>query len=141
MHGSARPDVDGLDSCPLRGHAADRHLRRHAADRGLYLGYRGQLRLTGVPHGTITPRSGARIPVTQQPLSAPATLRDPGQTTDMALFALAPVALDSVGLRIKLGPIMVERELFRKRVRSWRRGCPCCKGRGLSRETVQPSAV
>jgi hypothetical protein len=55
-------------------------------------------------------RSGARIPVTQQPFSAPVTFRDPGQTTDVVLLALAPVALDSVGLRITLAPIAVEIE-------------------------------
>ena len=70
----------------------------------------GRLRLTGVLHGTITQRSGARIPVTQQPFSAPATLRDPGQTTDVVLLALAPVVLDSVGFRIKLAPVEVENE-------------------------------
>ena len=61
-------------------------------------------------YGTVTQRSGARIPVTQQPFIAPATLRDPGQTTDVVLLALAPVALDSMGLRIKLAPIAVEIE-------------------------------
>jgi hypothetical protein len=39
-----------------------------------------------------------------------ATLRDSGQTTDVVLLARAPVALDSVGLRIKLAPIAVEIE-------------------------------
>ena len=48
--------------------------------------------------------------MTQQPFSTPATLRDPGQTTDVVLLALAPVVLNSVGVRIKLAPIAVEIE-------------------------------
>jgi hypothetical protein len=111
LHGAARPDVDGLDPLPVEGAvlptgAFAGTLRIVACT----LDAAGQLRLTGVLHGTVTQRSGARIPVTQQPFSAPATLRDPGQTTDVILLALAPVVLDSVGVRIKLAPIAVEIE-------------------------------
>jgi hypothetical protein len=111
LHGAAPPDVDGLDPLPVEGAvlptgAFAGTLRIVACT----LDAAGQLRLTGVLHGSVTRRSGARIPVTQQPFSAPATLRDPGQTTDVVLLALAPVALDSMGLRIKLAPIAVEIE-------------------------------
>ena len=109
LHGVARLDVDGLDPLPVEGGPADRRLRRHAADCGT-LDAVGRLRLTGVLDGTVTQRSRARIRATQQPFSALATLRDPGQTTDVVLLALAPVALDSTGLRIKLAPIAVEIE-------------------------------
>jgi hypothetical protein len=111
LHGGARPDVDGLDPLPVEGTvlptgAFTGTLRIVACT----LDAAGQLRLTGALHGTVTQRSGARIPVTQQPFSAPVTLRDPGQTTDVILLALAPVVLDSTGLRIKLAPIAVEIE-------------------------------
>src|SRR5262245_19686396 len=105
LQGVARPDVDGLGLLPVEGTvlptgAFAGTLRIVACT----LDAAGQLRLTGVLHGTVTPRSGVRIPVTQQPFSVPATLRDPGRTTDVVLFSLAPVALDSVGLRITLAP-------------------------------------
>jgi hypothetical protein len=111
LQGVARPDVDGLGPLPVEGAvlptgAFAGTLRIVACT----LDAAGQLPLTGVLHGTVTPRSGARIPVTQQPFSVPATLRDPGRTTDVVLPALAPVALDSVGLRITLAPIAVEIE-------------------------------
>jgi len=111
LHGAARPDVDGLDPLPVEGavlptSAFAGTLRIVACT----LDAAGQLRLTGVLHGSVTQRSGARIPVTQQPFSAPATLRDPGQTTDVILLALAPVVLNSVGVRIKLAPIAVDIE-------------------------------
>jgi hypothetical protein len=113
LRGAARPDVDGLDPLPVEGavlptgaFAGTLRIVTCTLDAA------GQLRLTGVLHGTITQRSGARIAVTQQLFSTLATLRDPGQTTDVVLLALAPVALDSVGLRIKLAPIEVDIETF-----------------------------
>jgi hypothetical protein len=111
LHGAARPDVDGLDPLPVEGAvmptgAFAGTLRIVACT----LDAAGQLRLTGVLHGTVTQRSGTKIPVTQQPFSVPATLRDPGQTTDVILLALAPVVFISMGLRIKLAPIAVEIE-------------------------------
>jgi len=111
LHGAAWPDIDGLDPLPVEGGvlptgAFAGTLRIVACT----IDAAGQLRLTGMLHGIVTQRSGARIPVTQQPFSVPATLRDPGQTTDVVLLALAPVTLDSVGLRIKLAPVAVEIE-------------------------------
>jgi hypothetical protein len=111
LHGAARLDVDGLDLLPVAGavlpSGAFAGTRRIVAGT---LDAAGQLRLTGVLHGTVTQRSRARIPVTPPPFSALATLRDPGQTTDVVLLALAPVALDAMGLRITLAPIAVEIE-------------------------------
>jgi hypothetical protein len=67
-----------------------------------------QLRLTGVLDGTATHRTGAKTPVTHQPFIASATLHDPGRTTDVVLLAIAPIVLDSLGLQIKLAPIIVD---------------------------------
>ena len=111
LHGAARPDDDSLDPLPVQGSvlptgAFTGALRIAACT----LDAAGQLRLTGVLHGAVTQRAGARISVTQLPFSAPATLRDPGWTTDVVLLALAPVAIDSMGLRIKLAPVAVEIE-------------------------------
>ena len=111
LHGAARPDVNGLDPFPVEGMVLPTGtfagmLRIVACTRDVA----GQLRLTGVLHGTVIQRSGARLPVTQQPFSAPATLRNPGQTTDVVLLALGPVAVNSMGLQIKLAPITVEIE-------------------------------
>jgi hypothetical protein len=111
LRGAAMPDVDGLDPLPVRG---------AVVPTGAFVGTlrivactldaAGQLRLTGVLNGIATQRSGARIPVTHQPFIVPATLRDPGQATDVVLLALAPIALDPVGAQIKLSPITVEIE-------------------------------
>jgi len=70
----------------------------------------GQLRLTGLLTGTAAHRTRGRIQVTQQPFTAPATLRDPGRTTDVVRLVLAPIVLDSVGLQISLSPITVDIE-------------------------------
>jgi hypothetical protein len=111
LHGAAWSDVDGLDPLPVEGTVLPAGAFAGTLQIvACTLDAAGQLRLTGLLHGTITQRSEARIPVTQQLLSAPATLRDPGQTTDVVVLALAPVALDSVGLRIKLAPIAVDIE-------------------------------
>jgi hypothetical protein len=70
----------------------------------------GQIRLTGVLNGTASHRAGGRLPVREQPFTAPATLRDPGRTTDVLRLALAPIALNPAGVRIRLAPITVEIE-------------------------------
>jgi hypothetical protein len=111
LHGAVWTDVDGLDPLPVEGvvlptGAFAGTLRIVACT----LDAAGQLRLTGVLHGTVTQHSGTRIPVTQQPFNTPATLRDPGRTTDVVLLALAPVVIDAMGLQIKLAPFAVEIE-------------------------------
>jgi hypothetical protein len=111
LHGAARPDVDSLDPLPVEEEVLPTDafagtLRIVACT----LDAADQLRLTGILHGIVTQRSGVRIAVTQQPFSAPATLRNHGQTTDVLFLEPAPVALDSMGLRIKLAPIAVEIE-------------------------------
>jgi hypothetical protein len=111
LRGAAMPDVDGLDPLPVRGAVVPTGafagtLRIVACT----LDAAGQLRLTGVLNGMATQRSGARIPVTQQPFIVPASLRDPGQATDVVLLALAPIAIDPVGVQIELSPITVEIE-------------------------------
>ena len=109
--GAALPDDEGLDPLPVRG---------SVLPMGAFVGTlrivactldaAGQLRLTGVLNGTAAHRTGATIQVTEQPFTAPATLRDAGRTTDVLRLALAPIALDPVGVRIRLAPITVDIE-------------------------------
>jgi hypothetical protein len=111
LHGAALPDVDGLDPLPVQGVLVPKGafagtLRIVACT----LDAAGQIRLTGVLNGIASQHPGTRIPVTQYPFTVSATLRDPGQTTDVVLLALAPIALNSVGVQIKLSPITVEIE-------------------------------
>jgi hypothetical protein len=110
-HGAALPDVDGLEPLAVHGEVVpagmfDGTLQIVActldADR--------QLRVTGVLDGIASQHAEASIPVTQQPFTVLATLRDPGRTTDVVLLALAPITLDSVGFQIKLSPVTVEIE-------------------------------
>jgi hypothetical protein len=68
----------------------------------------GRLRLTGVLTGTVTHQTARRIPVTEQPFTAPVTLRDAGRSTDVVRLALAPLALDPSGVRIKLAPVTID---------------------------------
>jgi hypothetical protein len=68
----------------------------------------GHLRLTGVLTGTVTHRTGARIPVTLQQFTAPATPRDPGWTTDVLCLAIAPITLDHLGMQVSLAPIPLD---------------------------------
>jgi hypothetical protein len=70
----------------------------------------GQLHLTGVLNGTASHRAGARGPVREQSFTVPATLRDPGHTTDVLRLALAPIALHPAGVRIRLAPSTVDIE-------------------------------
>jgi hypothetical protein len=109
--GVALPDDVGLAPLPVRGVALPAGdfvgtLRIVACT----LDAAGQLRLTGVLTGTAVYRTRGRIPVTRQPFTAPATLRDPGHTTDVVRLALAPIALDPIGVQIRLAPITVDIE-------------------------------
>lgn len=111
MRGAALPDDEGLDHLPVQGvvlPAGDfvGTLRIVACT----LEAAGQLRLVGVLNGTAAHRTMGRIPVTQQPFTAPATLRDPGHTTDVVRLALAPIDLDPIGVQIRLAPILVDIE-------------------------------
>jgi hypothetical protein len=109
--GAALPDYEGLDPLPVYG---------SVLPPGDFVGTlqiiactldtAGHLRLTGVLSGTATHRTGARISVAEHPFTTPATLRDPGHTTDVVRLALAPIALDPVGVRIRLAPITVDIE-------------------------------
>ena len=111
MRGTALPDDDGLDPLPVQGvvlPAGDfvGTLRIVACT----LDAEGQLRLAGVLNGTAAHHTRGRIPVTQQPFTAPASLRDPGHTTDVVRLALAPIDLDPIGVRIRLAPVLVDIE-------------------------------
>jgi hypothetical protein len=109
--GAALPDDEGLDPLPVAGSVLPAGdfvgtLRIVACT----LDAAGHLRLTGVLNDTATHRTGARVPVTEQPFTAPATLRDPGRATDVVRLALAPIPLDAVGVRLRLAPILVDIE-------------------------------
>lgn len=109
--GAALPDDEGLEPLPVRGSilptgAFVGTLRIVACT----LDVSGQLRLTGVLNGMAAHRTGAKTQVTEQPFTATATLHDPGRTTDVLRLALAPIALDPVGVRIRLAPITVDIE-------------------------------
>ena len=111
MRGAALPDDEGLGPLPVQGvvlPAGDfvGTLRIVACT----LDAAGQLRLAGVLNGTAAHRTRGRIPVTQQPFTTPATLRDPGHTTDVVRLALAPIDLDPIGVQIRLAPILVDIE-------------------------------
>jgi hypothetical protein len=109
--GAALPDDEGLDPVPVAGSVLPAGdfvgtLRIVACT----LDAAGHLRLTGVLNGVATHRTGVRVPVTEQPFTAPATLRDPGRATDVVRLALAPIPLESVGVRLRLAPILVDIE-------------------------------
>jgi hypothetical protein len=111
VRGAALPDDAGLDPLPVQGMVLPAGdfvgtLRIVACT----LDAAGQLRLTGLLSGTATRRIGARIAVTEQSFTAPATLHDPGHTTDVVNLVLAPIALDPAGVRIRLAPITVDIE-------------------------------
>jgi hypothetical protein len=111
MGRAARPGDEGLDPLPVHGAVLPTGdfvgtLRVVACP----LDAAGQLHLTGVLNGIASHRAGARIPVREQPFTAPATLRDPGRTTDVLRLALAPIALNPTGVRIRLTPITVDIE-------------------------------
>ena len=111
LHGAALPDDGEPDPLPVRG---------AVLPGGSFVGTlrivagtmdaAGQLHLTGLLTGTATPRSGGRIPVTEQPFTTPITWREAGRTTDVVRLVLAPIALAPDGLRVKLAPVTVDLE-------------------------------
>jgi hypothetical protein len=68
----------------------------------------GHLRLNGMLDGTITRRHGGRLPVTQQAFAALATVHDPGRTTDALGLTIAPIALEHLGVKIRIAPITID---------------------------------
>jgi len=109
LRGAALPDNEGLHPLPVYGSVLPAGdfvgtLRIVACA----LDEAGHLRLSGVLDGTATHHTGSRIQVTQQPFTAPATLRDPGRTTDVVRLALEPIALAPVGVHIRLAPLTVD---------------------------------
>ena len=109
LRGAALPGDEELDPLPVFG---------AVLPTGVFIGTlkivactldeTGHLHLTGVLNGTATRRHGARIPVTQHLFTTLATLRDPGRTTDVVGLAIAPIALDPIGVEIRLVPIMLD---------------------------------
>jgi hypothetical protein len=80
----------------------------HLTIVALTVGDAGPLLLTGMLNGTMTHRTGAKTQVTQQTFTAPATLIDPGRTTDVVLLDIEPIALTSRGVQIWLAPITLD---------------------------------
>jgi hypothetical protein len=70
----------------------------------------GRLLLTGVLHGTATPRHGAKTQVRRQPFTALAVPVDTDRTTDVVLLKMAPIALASVGRQLTLAPVPLDIE-------------------------------
>jgi hypothetical protein len=68
----------------------------------------GHLLLSGVLNGTMTHRSGAKTQVTHRTFTAPATLSDPGRTTDVVLLTIAPIPLTFRGVQIRLAQITLD---------------------------------
>jgi hypothetical protein len=109
--GMARPDHEGVDPLPVHGPVLPAgHFVGTLRIVACALDAAGQLRLTGLLTGTATHRTGATIAVTAQPFTAPATLHDPGHATDVVNLALAPIALEPAGARVRLAPITVDIE-------------------------------
>jgi hypothetical protein len=111
VRGAALPDTAGLDPLPVQGSVLPAGgfvgtLRIVACTRDAA----GQLRLTGVLNGTAAHRTKRSIRVTQQPFTALATMQDPGHTTDVVRLALAPIAIDPLGVQVRLTPIFVDIE-------------------------------
>jgi hypothetical protein len=107
----APPDEGELDPLPVRGAVLPAgHFVGTLRIVACAVDAAGQLHLTGVLTGTASHRAGARLSVREQPFTAPATLLDPGRTTDVLRLALAPIAMNPAGVRIRLAPITVEIE-------------------------------
>ena len=109
LHGAPLPEDVGLEPVPVQGSVTPTGdfvgtlmLVECTLDDG------HQLQLTGVLNGTSTHRTGAKTPITHQAFIASATLHDPGRTTDVVLLSIAPIVLDSLGLQIKLAPIILD---------------------------------
>jgi hypothetical protein len=111
LRGAALPDDEGLDPLPVYGSVLPAgHFVGTLRIVACSLDAAGQLRLTGLLTGTATHRTGATIAFIAQPFTAPATLHDPGHATDVVNLALAPIALEPAGVRIRLAPIIVDLE-------------------------------
>jgi hypothetical protein len=109
LRGMPRLDHEGVDPLPVHGLVLQTgHFVGTVRVVACTLDTAGRLRLTGLLTGTATRRTGAKIPVTEQPFTAPAILHDPGHTADVITLTLAPIALDSAGVRIRLAPITVD---------------------------------
>jgi hypothetical protein len=111
LHGMPRLDHDRMDPLPVRGAVLPTgHFVGTLRIVAGTIDAAGELRLTGLLSGTATRRTGATIAVIEQPFTAAASLHDAGYTTDVVNLALAPIALDPAGVRIRLAPITVDIE-------------------------------
>jgi hypothetical protein len=107
--GAAQPGGEPLAHLPVQGRVSP--TGSFVGDLTILtftVGDASQLLLTGVLNGTATHRTGAQTQVTQQTFTAPATLSDSGRTTDVLLLKIAPIALTSLGVRIRLAQITVD---------------------------------
>jgi hypothetical protein len=67
-----------------------------------------QLLLTGVLNGTVTSTTGAKTRVQNQPFTAHAAVTDSSWATDVLLLDIEPIALDPLGLQIRLAQIILD---------------------------------
>ena len=111
LRGAIPPDDAEPDPLPVRGTVlpAGRFVGTLRIVAGT-MDTAGQLHLTGVLTGMATRHTRGRIPVTEQPFTVPVILRDAGRATDVVRLVLAPIALDSEGVRVRLTPITVDLE-------------------------------
>jgi hypothetical protein len=111
LRGAVPPDDAEPDPLPVHGTVlpAGRFVGTLRIVAGT-LDAAGQLHLTGRLTGAATQRTGGRIPVTEQPFTVPVILRDAGRTTDVVRLVLAPIALDSASVRVRLAPITIDLE-------------------------------
>jgi hypothetical protein len=108
-HGVAQPGGEPLAQLPVQGRVSPAgSFVGELAIVTFSVGDASRLLLTGVLNGTATLRTGAQTQVTQQTFTAPATLIDSGRTTDVVLLKIAPIALTSLGVRIRLAQITVD---------------------------------
>jgi len=107
--GAAQAGDEPLAHMPVQGHVSP--AGGFVGDLtivALTVGDAGQLLLTGILNGTTTQRTGAQTQVTQQTFTVPATLIDPGRTTDVVLLDIEPIALTSWGVQIRLAQITLD---------------------------------
>ena len=109
--GAAFPPESNLEPIPVQGLLSpEGRFEGTLTIQAVAVADAGQLLLTGVLHGTATPRHGATTRVRRQPFTAPAVPVDTDRTTDVVLLKMAPIALASVGRPLTLAPVPLDIE-------------------------------
>jgi len=109
--GAALPPETDLEPIPVQGLLApEGRFDGTLTIQAVTVADAGRLLLTGVLHGTATPRHGAKTQVRRQPFTALAVPVDTDRTTDVVLLKMAPIALASVGRQLTLAPVPLDIE-------------------------------